>query len=58
MWTVLNLVGPILVGIASVVVREARYGLGAEILLGVGAAWLGLTLLSLLLGVGPRPRRR
>jgi uncharacterized membrane protein YeaQ/YmgE (transglycosylase-associated protein family) len=58
MWIVLNLVGPILVGIASMVVREARYGLGAEILLGLGAAWLALTLLALFAGAGPRPRAR
>ena len=57
MWIVFNLAGPLILGIASVIVREARYGLGAEILLGAGGAWLALTLLCLLLDIGPARRR-
>lgn len=58
MRTAIHLVGPILLGAASVAVREARYGLGAEILLGLGAAWLAAALLCFFLGVGPAPRAR
>ncbi|WP_207477666.1 hypothetical protein [Arenibaculum pallidiluteum] len=57
MWIAFNLIGPLLVGIASMIVREARYGLGAEILLGLGAAWLALSLVCLLLGIRPLRRR-